>query len=400
MRRLLPLFLILLGATGCDPCRGLEPRFEVPPLRNIPADAAPQLEIQVSLPALTVRLDQAFAEGGSVRAGEPDGVTWTGLALERSDGLTAVVSVQVTRDGAQHPGTVRIPVHPEARAKGPGVEVKLVPDGPAEARVPGLDDAGERTLAALIAARQQEWLAAPALDVLGWFRQGGFLPLQVVGVSAGKGVLILQLATGIDAAPLANEASARRPGLADDVTISASMSLMQGLAAGGWLPLPPRGPGGATEALPTWPAPPPGWQVRAGLPVSGERDLRVPFIARRLDRCSFVAVDAEVKPGVALGFLGWHPPQRLTVTEGRGREEVPEHLVDGLTRAALASLAAPMSPPPVLGPGSLTGVRGPLRLVRTAGDALMLDGLLVPATSRPKRGPPARLQDPSGPPGR
>ena len=70
---------------------------------------------------------------------------------------------------------------------------------------------------------------------------------------------------------------------------------------------------------------------------------------------------------------------------------MPEHVVDALTRAALAGLAAPMSPPPVLGPGSLTGIRGPLRLIRTGGGAMMLDGLLVPIQRRQQRGPGPRV---------
>ncbi len=392
MRRLLLLLLVLLGTTGCDPCRDLDPRFGVPELREIPAGAATQLELQVSLPALTVRLDQAFRDGASVRAGETSGVRWSGLALDRGDGLTAVVAVHVASGGREQPGTVRIPVRPEATVKGPGVIVHLVPDGDPVSRVQGLDAAAEAALQSTIAARMDDWLEAPALDVLGWFRADGFLPLSVVDVSAGRGVLILRLATGIEASPLTNEDKARRPGLADDVTISASLSFLSGLQAGRWLPVPPRGGSGATEKAPTWPLPPEPWQVRVGEPGPGERDLRVPFIARRTDQCSFVAVDAEVAPGTAAGFLGWHPPQRLTVTEGRGDLEVPEHVVDDLTRAALAGLAAPMSPPPVLGPGSLTGVRGPLRLVRTGGGAIMLDGLLVPVERRKQRGAGPRVE--------
>lgn len=390
MRRLLPLLLILLGTTGCDPCRDLGPRFEVPALRAIPPDAEPQIEIQVSLPALTVRLNEAFQPGALVRTGATTGVRWTGVALERTGGLTAVVSVLVASEGGERHGTVRIPVRPEASPKGPGVVVRLVPSGPAEARVPGLEGDATAALTAAIASRQDDWLAAPALDVLGWFRADGFLPLQVLDVSAGKGVLLLRLATGIDALPLGNDARTRRPGMADDVTTSMSMALLAGLQAGGWLPLPARGPNGATEKAATWPEPPPGWQVRASEPRAGERDLLVSFAARRRDQCSFVAVDAEVAPGVALGFLGWHPPQRMTVTERRGADEHPEHVIDGLTRAALAGLAAPMSPPPVLGPGSLTGVRGPLRLIRTDGGAMMFDGLLVPPRKRSERSPKPR----------
>ncbi len=388
MRTLLLLLLVLPGMTGCDPCRDLDARFEAPALREIPEGAPTQLEIQVSLPALSVRLDQAFRDGASVRPGEANGVRWSGLALDRSEGLTAVVAVHVASGGDERPGTVRIPVRPEAVPKGPGVAVRLAPDGDPVVRVEGLDEAARAALQSTIAARSDDWLEAPALDVLGWFRADGFLPLSVVDVSAGKGVLILRLATGIEARPLTNEDRDRRPGMADDVTISASLSLLTGLESGGWLPIPPRGTSGATEKPPTWPVPPPGWQVRVEEPDKGARDLRVPFIARRTDQCSFVAVDAEVAPGIAAGFLGWHPPQRLTVTEGRGDREVPEHVVDDLTRAALAGLAAPMSPPPVLGPGSLTGIRGPLRLVRTGSGAMMFDGLLVPAVRRPQRGQP------------
>lgn len=384
MRLLLTLLLLLTGTTGCDPCRDLDPRFARTDVRTIPSDAPVQLEVQVSLPALSVRLGEAFTPGSS------GPVRWTGLSLERTSGLAAAVSIVVDEGGVERAGSVVIPVAPKAQPKGPGVAVFLEPTGPAEVRFDGLADAARARLDAL-AQRPEAWLTAPALDVLGWFREDAFLPLQALSVSAGKGVLILQLATGLQAPPLTVEDSQRRPGMADDVTISMGLGLLTALHAGGWLPLPPRGPSGATEATPTWPTPPDGWQVRAGVPAPGERDLRVPWIARRTDTCSFVAVDAEVKPGIALGHLGWHPPQKLTVTERRGdSESLPDHVVDDLTRAALASLAAPLSPPPVLGPATVHGVRGPLRLVRLEGDAVMLDGLLVPAKARPKRGTPPR----------
>ena len=393
MRPLLLLLIALLGTTGCDPCRDLDARFAPPALRPVPADAQPQLEVQVSLPGLSVRMGDAFRPGAIAQPGATSAaVRWTHLALQRSDVLTAVVSIVVASPDGDHAGTVRIPVEPTLQT-GPGsVRVVFEASGPPEARIDGVDGAGRAAVAAAIKAHAGAWIAAPAVDVMGWFRPGQTLPIEAVDLSWGKGVLTLQLATGLDAAPLTVADRARRPGMADDVTITASLSLMAALADGGWLPMPAAGPGGGTEPVPTWPAPPPGWQVRAGTPTTGDQGVRVPVIARRTDQCSFVAGHADVAPGVALGFLGWHAPRGLEVTERRGAgRDVPDHMIDALVRAALAGLAAPLSPAPVLGPATVDGVRGPLNLVRTEGDGLLLDGLLAPPRARPDRGEPPRI---------
>ena len=393
--RWLPLLLALLvlpGTTGCDPCRGTDAAFASPALRAIPDDAAAQMEIQVSLPGLSVRMDEVFPGG---RAGS---VRWTGLSLERTGGLAAVVAILVSDGGRDAAGTIRVPVAPEVADKGAGLAVFLDPTGPAEVRIGDVSPEARAEIDRLAASMPPAWLAAPVLDVLGWFSGAEYLPLRAVSVSAGNGVLSLQLATGLEAAPLSAPEKARRPGMADDVTVSTSLSLLTALQAGGWLPVPPRGPAGATEKPPTWPTPPNGWAVRTSVPGTGDHGLVVPVTARRDDVCSFIRLDAAVKPGVAIGFLGWHPPQELTVTERRGgAKDLPDHAIDDLTRAALAGLAAPLSPSPVLGPGTVNGVRGPARLVRTEGDALIIDGLLVPAQSRPKRNKRPRGLDDESP---
>ncbi|MCO4774014.1 MAG: hypothetical protein KDA24_28535 [Deltaproteobacteria bacterium] len=374
---LLAVVLLLLGMTGCDPCRDLDARM-APPLPSTPTPH--QMVLSISGIGLSARLGDAFPEGKATRDGTT--VLWDTLATKfGTAGSEAMVGLRVQREGELTGGTFRFPIELTSEVRGGGFALGIEAAGDSTLTLAGGGAPGD--LAPWLDSLRAGWLSELRLVTLsGWFVPGATLALVADAPTISGGVITVPIGTSLPGAALDAGQRAIRPGMADDFTLALSMPLLSSLARGGWKPVLR---GGAP--LPSRAAPD-GWSLAPLPPVLAERGLEVPVLAKRADACVWTELAVQTRPALAAGGLGWKAPatQRVAV-----HGEVTEDAA--LARAGLDLLALPVARLPLLGPGDLPSEA---RIVRFQGNSLLLDGVLGPIRA-PRKGPRPQLPRPGLP---
>ncbi len=343
-----------------------------PPVTGAPS--ATQVVLSMNGLGLSSRAGDAFRPGATTLSG--GNLVWETLAVTfAADGSEARVGLRVERGAAGLiGGTLRFPVEVVATPTSTGFTLGLKPAGASELSLADGSD-GRALLTDLDALRESLVNADDLGRFDGWFTPGAALPLSFSEPVVQGSVVRIEIATGLPAAALDAGERALRPGMADDFTLAVSMDLLSQLSRAGYLPT-TRTPLPSVGGMK-------GWRLVAETPSTSKRGLAVPVLAREEDRCAYVEITAETKPGTREGGLGWKPAATRRMAH-RGAVEGDA----ALTRAALDGLAAPLAVLPLRGPANH---QAQARLVRRQGNGLLLDGVLGPVKVPTKRRPPPPL---------